>query len=155
MWWVGAQSSRLLRRNWPGDSLREDVEDPDLHISQLLSLDLCCCDSISKSYPTLCDSMDCSPPGSSVHGILQARMLEGVAILFTKGTSQPRDRTCVSCTAGRFFTIWATRKAPKDNKLLQIFPGSGRLQRRCVDVFSPAAFYRWAWSECFLWAKIF
>ena len=57
---------------------------------------------------TLCDSMDCSPTGSSVQGTLQARMLEWVAISFFKGSSQPRDQTAVSCTAGRFFTVWAT-----------------------------------------------
>ena len=51
-----------------------------------------------------CDAMDCSPPGSSVHGILQARILEWVAIPFSRGSSQPRDRTHVSCIAGRFFT---------------------------------------------------
>ena len=52
--------------------------------------------------------MDCSLPGSSVHGILQARILEWVAIPFSKEPSQPRDWTWVSCIAGRFFTIWAT-----------------------------------------------
>ena len=49
----------------------------------------------------------CSRPGSSVHGILQARILERVAIPFSRGSSQPRDQTWVSCIAGRFFTIWA------------------------------------------------
>ena len=49
--------------------------------------------------------IDCSPPGSSVHGILQARILEWVAIPISSGSSQPRDRTWVSYTAGRFFTI--------------------------------------------------
>ena len=58
---------------------------------------------------TLCDPMDCSPPGSSVHGIPQSRLLEWVAISFSKGSSQPRDQTWVSCIAGIFFTIWATR----------------------------------------------
>ena len=53
----------------------------------------------------------CSPPGSSVHGILQAR-LEWVVIPFSRGSSWPRDRTWVFCTAGRFFTSWATREAP-------------------------------------------
>jgi len=53
---------------------------------------------------TLCDPMDCSPPGSSVHGLLQARILEWVAIPFSTGSSQPRDQTQVSCIAGRFFT---------------------------------------------------
>ena len=55
--------------------------------------------------------MDCSPPRSSVHGIFQARILEWVAISFSRGSSQPRGRTWVSCTAGRFFTNWATREA--------------------------------------------
>ena len=55
--------------------------------------------------------MDCSPPGSSVHGIIQARILEWVAIPFSRGSSWPRDQTWVSCIAGRFFTIWATREA--------------------------------------------
>ena len=55
--------------------------------------------------------MDCSLPGSSVHGILQARILEWVAISFSRGSSWPRDRTPVSCIAGRFFTIWARREA--------------------------------------------
>jgi len=49
--------------------------------------------------------MDCSPPGFSVHGILQARILEWVAIPFSRGTSQPRDQTLVSCIAGRSFTV--------------------------------------------------
>ena len=54
--------------------------------------------------PTLCDPMDCSPPGSSVHGIFQARILEWVAMLSSRGSSQSRDRIHISCTAGRFFT---------------------------------------------------
>ena len=51
-------------------------------------------------------------PGSSVHGIPQAGILEWVAISFSRGSSQPRDRTWVSCIAGRFFTIWACRETP-------------------------------------------
>ena len=56
--------------------------------------------------------MDCSPPGSSVHGIFQAGILEWVAISFSRGSSRPRDWTPVSCVVGRFVTIWATREAP-------------------------------------------
>ena len=52
--------------------------------------------------------MDCSPPGSSVHGILQARILEWVAISFSRGSSRPRDQTQVSHIAGRCFKFWAT-----------------------------------------------
>ena len=53
---------------------------------------------------TICDPMDCSLPGFSVHGIIQVRILEWVVISFSQGSSQPRDRTHVSCIAGRFFT---------------------------------------------------
>ena len=63
---------------------------------------------VAQSCPTLCNPMDCSPPGSSVHEIFQARILEWVAISFSSGSSQPRDRTWVFCTAGRFFANWAT-----------------------------------------------
>ena len=67
---------------------------------------------VAQSCPTLCDPMDCSLSGSSVHGIFQAIVLEWIAISFSKGSSQPRDRTWVSCIAGRFFTAWATRETP-------------------------------------------
>ena len=66
---------------------------------------------VTQSYPTLCDPMDCSPPGSSIHWILQARILEWVAISFSRGSSQPRDRTQVSRIAGVGFNLWATREA--------------------------------------------
>ena len=69
------------------------------------------CVGVTQSCPALYDRTDCSPPGSSVRGALQARILECVAIPFSWGSSQPRDRTQVSCTAGRFFTVWATREA--------------------------------------------
>ena len=59
---------------------------------------------VTKSCPTLCDLMDCSPPGSSVYGISQARILEWVAISFSRKSSRPRDLTRVSCVAGSFFT---------------------------------------------------
>ena len=65
----------------------------------------------AKLCPTLCDPRDCSPPGSSVHGILQARVLEVVAFSFSRRSSQPSNRTQVSCIAGRFFTDRATREA--------------------------------------------
>ena len=54
---------------------------------------------------TLCDPMDYSPPGSSVHGIFQTRILGWVAIPFSRGSSQPRGQTWVPCTAGRLLTI--------------------------------------------------
>ena len=60
---------------------------------------------------TLGKSMHCSPPGSSVHGIFQAWILELVAISSSRGSSWPRDQTCISCIAGGFFTTGATREA--------------------------------------------
>ena len=57
------------------------------------------------SHIQLRDPMDCSPPGSSVHGILQARILKWVAMPFFRGSSQPRDQSQVSCTAGKFLTL--------------------------------------------------
>ena len=59
---------------------------------------------VSHSRLTLCNPMDCSPPGSSVHGILQASILGWIAMPFFRGSSQPRDQTQVSHMAGRFFT---------------------------------------------------
>ena len=61
--------------------------------------------------PTLYDPRGCSLPGFSVHGILQARILEWVPMLLSRGSSQPGDRTQVSCIADRFFTNWATGEA--------------------------------------------
>ena len=65
------------------------------------------------SHSVVSDSlrpMDCSPPSSSIHGILQARILEWIAISFSRGSSQPRDQTQVSHIAGRCFNLWATRE---------------------------------------------
>ena len=65
---------------------------------------------VTKLYSTLCNPMDCSLRGSSVHGISQARILEWVAISFSRRSSRPRDQTCVSCMAGRFFIIESPAK---------------------------------------------
>ena len=62
---------------------------------------------------TPCDLMDYSLPGSSVHGISQVRILEWVAIPFSRGSSQPLDWTQVSCITGRFVTVWATEDFPQ------------------------------------------
>ena len=63
---------------------------------------------VAQSCPTLCNPVD-----YTVHGFLQARILEWVAFPFSRGSSQPRDQTQVSHIAGRFFTSWATREAQK------------------------------------------
>ena len=74
-----------------------------------------------QSWPTLCNPIDGSPPGSAIPGILQARILEWVAISFSRGCSQPRDWTRVSCVASRL-TIWGTRKAPPSLGAFQFLP---------------------------------
>ena len=66
---------------------------------------------VTQSCLTPCDPMDCSLPGSSVHGILQARILEWVAMPSSRGSSWPRDLTWISCIAGRFFNLRATGKS--------------------------------------------
>ena len=65
---------------------------------------------VAQSCPTLCDPMDCSLPGS-IHEIFQARILEWVAISFSRGSSRSREWTWVSRISGRRFTVWATRGA--------------------------------------------
>ena len=66
-----------------------------------------------------CNPMDCSLPGSSVHGILQAGILEWVAFPFSRGSSWPRDQTWISYISGRFFKVWATWEAHSSPLALQ------------------------------------
>ena len=68
-----------------------------------------------QSCPTLCDPMDCSPPGSSVHGILQARTLEWVAMTSSRGSSWPRDWTQVSCIGRQFLYHERHLESPRKN----------------------------------------
>ena len=96
---------------------------PDARFSwvslSLLCVCVCVClHLVSKSCPTLCDPMDCNLPGSSIHGIFQARILRWVAISFSRASSAPRDGTHVSCIAGRFFT---TKPGKPHVHLLLIF----------------------------------
>ena len=100
---------------------------------------------VAQSCLTLCDPMDCSPPGFSFHGILQARILEWVAISFCRGSSQPRDQTRVSRIAGRCFNLWATREAQylwqilKSKFSLEIFTIKREIGWRCTQICMPAA----------------
>ena len=66
---------------------------------------------VAQSCPTLCNLMDCSLPGSTIHEIFQARILGWAAISFSRGSARPKDWTWVSHIAGRLFTVWATREA--------------------------------------------
>ena len=105
---------------------------------------------VTQSSPKFCNPMVCSPSGSSVHSISQARILEWAVIPFFRGSSRPRDRTQVSHIAGRFFTVWATREAPSvqyrvgekvkvkvDDKL-----------SRCYWSQTPQKFVRERWARC-------
>ena len=101
---------------------------------------------VAQLCPTLCNPMDCSPPGSSVHGILQARILEWVVITFSRGSSRPRDRTQVSRIRGRCFNLWATREASKP------FPGTELGFNPSFSIFEDLSVKVWnltPWWWCF------
>ena len=72
--------------------------------------------SVSRSVVSICDLMGFSPLGFSVHEILQAIILEWITIPFSRGSSRFRDWIQVSCIAGRFFTIWATRETQSEHE---------------------------------------
>ena len=87
-------------------------------LSPILPLNVC---SVTQLCPTLCDLMDCSLPGSSVHGILQTRTLEWIAISSSRGSSRPRDQACVSgisCIGRQVFYHCATCEVPIQHLIL-------------------------------------
>ena len=87
-------SAGLMHSCWTQASCQRPWFFPWMAIKHLLNV------KVTQSCPTLCNSMDCSPPGSSVHGILQARRLEWVVIPFSRASSQPRDQTLLHWQAG-------------------------------------------------------
>ena len=80
-------------------------------ITEMTKNNIRCCYLVTKLCPTLCDPTDHSPPDSSVHGISQARILEWLVIFFSRGSSQPRDRTNISCIGRRVLYRSSTREA--------------------------------------------
>ena len=101
-----------------------------------ISYYVCACGLGRFSRVRLCNFMDGSPPGSSVHGILQARILEWAAMPSCRGSSQTTDGTWVSCTAGRFFTQWDTWEAPALCTHIYIYMGEGNgnpFQYSCLE----------------------
>ena len=102
--------------------------------------------SVTKLCKTLCDPMDCRLPGSSIHGILQARILEWVAMPFCRRSSCPRYQTLVSCITGGFFTTEPPRKPlklPYDPAILLVatFPKITIIQKDIhTPVFTAALF---------------
>ena len=105
---------------------------------------------VAQLCPTVCNLMDRSPPGSSVHGILQARILEWVAIPFSRGSSCLKDRTqvfCVSCIAGEFFTAEPPGKPPSSPYQLSVATHancqrSSNSLSLSIHIFVPLAFSR-------------
>ena len=98
---------------------------------------------------TLCDPMDCSPPGSSVHEIFLARILEWVAISYFRGSSQPRDQTCVSCDsciAGRFLTAEPPGKPALEEMRVQSLGHKDPLEKEMATHSSILA-RRIPWTE--------
>ena len=84
-----------------------------LTLNNFLFIGRCCCPLVAQLYPLFCDPMDYSSPGSSIHETLQARILEWIAISFSRGSSWLKNRThiCVSCTEKWILYHWTTRKA--------------------------------------------
>ena len=113
-------------------------------ITCILTLNVTVSQDSVCAFSAMSDSfwpMDCSPPGSSVHGISQTRILEWVAIPFSRGSSQPRDWTWISCMAGRFFTVSAIREAPNMSVLAL---AGNQTQVSCIGRWS---LYHWATWE--------
>ena len=109
--WILAWRTPMDRGAWraavPGVAMSRTLS--DLSTAQLLQS--CCCSSAATPCLTLCSPTDCSPPGSSVRGISQARIPERVAISFSRGSSQPRKWIRVSCIDRWIFYHWSTREA--------------------------------------------
>ena len=99
-------------------------------------------------YLTLCDAMDCSPPGSSVHGILQARILEWIAMPSSRDSSRPRDQIHVSSLAGRLFTTKAPSKVKSGNRV----PFESPYINRCAFAAGVGCHYYSPWEgSLFTW----
>ena len=92
---------------FPPQSLTADSEKPEGYRRDKASVWVLA----AQFCPAVRDPMDCSPPGSSVRGFLQAGLVVWVPVSFSRGSSRPRDGARASCTAGRFFTIWAATGA--------------------------------------------
>ena len=103
-------------------------------------------------FVQLCDLTDCNPPVFSVHGFLQARILEWVAISYSRGSSWPRDQTQVSCIAGRLLTAWVTRwnirgLHPKSKKKCPLSQVLGRPLEQEMSTHSSILGLKIPWTE--------
>ena len=100
-------SSRSMSQLWHKGTLEGRHNEPSY---QWDPMSVCL---VAQLCPTLCDPMDCSLPGFSIRGILQARVLEWVTISFSRGSFLPRNQIRVSCFGRRRSNLWATRETPK------------------------------------------
>ena len=107
---------------------------------------LCAC-SVTQWCPTLCDPIDCSLPGSSVHGIFQASILEEIAASSCRGSSHPRDQMhlCISCIAGGFFTAEPSKK-PLGEVDLAIKVLGGLEKEQCQEYRELSSYTVWSAS---------
>ena len=138
---------QLYLRFWGPEWVKEGNSDP-LQPGTLASLFLS--SEVAQSCPTLCDPMDCSLPRSSVHGIFQARVLEWVAIAFSRGSSQPKDRTQVSCIVGRRFTVWAITLSTVQVPYFCLGKGVPEAWVLSELFFSGGFIYCWGWAPLLL-----
>ena len=123
MWWKicplhghGLALSRYSKHNWKMNSLRDSKMNiilpcPPVAWVQFSSVTQLCPTLCTQSCLTLCYPMDCSLPVSSAHGIFQARILSGLPFPSLRGSSRPRDQTCISCIGRQILYLWATWEA--------------------------------------------
>ena len=149
-------TSYKYKNNW-SCSCTHTLLSYELFCIAALKLLSCCCCLAAQSCLTLCDPMDCNPPGSFVYGILQARILEWVSIPFSRGSSWPRDWTQVSCITGGFLLL-SLQGSPKHLSIYiflkylfiwlhkRLSCGMQDLQLRHVGSSSLAR--DWTWSPC-------
>ena len=108
------------------------------HLEQLKFPHVC---SVVQPCLTLRDSMNCNSPGSSVHGIFQARILEWVAISYSRGSSWPRNWTHISCTGRQILYHWDTWEASHASMEINKYISSYHLKKKKKD------FYHWSWCS--------
>ena len=99
---------------------------------------LCCCWLVAQSCPTLCDPLDCSLPGSSIHGISQGRILGWFAVSFSRRSSQPRDQAHTSCLGRWVLYHWAAREA---HSVFITFLVNGTLGRKQSESIACESFF--------------
>ena len=128
--------SFLLDRDKSVKATEENFERKKTEINGIPHLAVCL---VTQSCPTLCDPMDCSLPGSSVHRILQAGILECIGISFSRGYPQHRDQTRFSCIADRFFTVLLITSPFLSQFILAILSTDSLFPSNQIETFLPSS----------------